>query len=211
MLNVTELYHILFKHMGPQQWWPARTKIEIVLGAILVQNTNWRNAALAIENLEQHTQLVPDNILQLSDEALQEIIKSSGFYRAKAQTIKSVLTWMVRFDFEYEEIKAYYQDELRANLLSIKGVGNETADVLLVYIFEVPVFIPDSYTRRIFYKLGYNSTNNYEQLRKQVSLPAHFTAQDANEFHALLDNFGKQYFNKKEQQKLQFLESYFIR
>ncbi|MBF7017767.1 endonuclease III domain-containing protein [Staphylococcus durrellii] len=211
MLNVTELYHILYKHMGAQQWWPARTKIEIVLGAILVQNTNWRNAALAIEKLEQHTQLAPDSILQLSDEALQEIIKSSGFFRAKAQTIKSVLTWMAQFDFEYEKIKTYYQDELRTNLLAIKGIGNETTDVLLVYIFEVPVFIPDSYTRRIFYKLGYNVTNNYEQLGKQVSLPANFTAQDANEFHALLDNFGKQYFNKKEQQKLQFLESYFIR
>lgn len=211
MLNVTALYDILYKHMGAQHWWPARTKIEIVLGAILVQNTNWRNAALAIEKLEQHTQLAPDSILQLSDEALQEIIKSSGFYRAKAQTIKSVLTWMARFQFDYKEIKAYYQDELRTNLLNIKGIGNETADVLLVYIFEVPVFIPDSYTRRIFYKLGYDCTNNYEQLRKQIVLPSSFTAQDANEFHALLDNFGKQYFNKSGQQKLQFLEAYFIR
>ena len=118
---------------------------------------------------------------------------------------------MARFQFDYKEIKAYYHDELRTNLLNIKGIGNETADVLLVYIFEVPVFIPDSYTRRIFYKLGYDRTNNYEQLRKQIVLPSSFTAQDANEFHALLDNFGKQYFNKNEQQKLQFLEAYFIR
>lgn len=211
MLNVTELYHILYKHMGTQKWWPARSEIEIILGAILVQNTNWRNAALAIENLEQHTQLEPDKILQLTDETLQSIIKSSGFFRSKAQTIKSVFTWLKQFEYNYESIKHYFQDGLRTELLSIKGIGFETADVLLVYIFHIPVFIPDSYTRRIFYKLGYENTKNYEQLYKHVTLPDHFTAQDANEFHALLDNFGKQYFNKKAHQKLQFLEEFFIR
>lgn len=210
-LDTKMLYQVLYKHMGPQGWWPADTKIEIMLGAILVQNTNWRNAAYAIESLKLNTSLEPQKILNLEIEVLQKIIRSSGFYKSKAQTIHALLSWLEQFDFDYEAINEHFQENLRKSLLSIKGIGSETADVLIVYIFDGIEFIPDSYTRRIYYKLGYDHTMSYEKLKKHIALPDSFTNQDANEFHALLDNFGKEYFNGGGPHKVDFLEKYFVR
>ena len=104
----------------------ADSKIEIILGAILVQNTNWRNAAYALESLTENTELDPHQILNTKLEDLQLLIKSSGFYKAKAQTILTILTWLNRFDFDYEHIQAHYGKQLRKSLLELKGIGEET-------------------------------------------------------------------------------------
>ncbi|WP_436862597.1 endonuclease III domain-containing protein [Staphylococcus caeli] len=208
-LDTETLYQILQRHMGHQKWWPAESKIEIILGAILVQNTNWRNAAYAIETLKRETQLEPHHILNLKLEDLQLLIKSSGFYKSKSQTILALLTWLSQYDFNYEEIAATYGSNLRKELLSIKGIGSETADVLIVYIFDGVEFIPDSYTRRIYRLLGYEHTQQYDKLKRHITLPDHFTNQDANELHALLDNFGKNYFNGKASDRYTFLDEYF--
>ncbi|KKI64307.1 endonuclease III domain-containing protein [Staphylococcus cohnii] len=209
MLDTQSLYKILFSHMGSQHWWPAESKIEVILGAILVQNTNWRNAAYALEQLKVKTEFDPEQILNLDWESLQTIIKSSGFYKNKARTILNLLAWLECFDFDYHAVKLYYQHQLRNALLEVKGIGSETADVLLVYIFEEVAFIPDSYTRRIYKKLGYANTESYEKLKQHIQLPETFTNADANEFHALLDNFGKNYFNGKNEKKYTFLDTYF--
>lgn len=209
MLDTYTLYRKLYEHMGPQGWWPAESKIEIILGAILVQNTNWRNADYAIQTLKKKTQLQVQNILKLEIEELQILIKSSGFYKNKAQTIFSLLRWLQQFNFDYQAIAEKYKSDLRSTLLTIKGIGSETADVLIVYIFGGVTFIPDSYTRRIYRKLGYKHTENYEKLKKHIMLPENFTNEDANEFHALLDNFGKNYFNGKDEKKYTFLDCYF--
>lgn len=211
LLEVNQLYRILLQHMGPQNWWPADSKIEIILGAILVQNTNWRNAAYALESLTENTELEPHQILNTKLEDLQLLIKSSGFYKAKAQTILTILTWLNRFDFDYARIQAHYGKQLRKSLLELKGIGEETADVLMVYVFDGIEFIPDSYTRRIFSKLGYSGTERYHKLKQKIDLPQDFTNQDANELHALLDNFGKAYFNSKNNGDFQFLEKYFVK
>ncbi|SUM80989.1 endonuclease III domain-containing protein [Staphylococcus cohnii] len=209
MLDTQSLYKILFSHMGSQHWWPAESKIEVILGAILVQNTNWRNAAYALEQLKVKTEFDPEQILNLDWESLQTIIKSSGFYKNKARTILNLLAWLECFDFDYHAVKLYYQHQLRNALLEVNGIGSETADVLLVYIFEEVAFIPDSYTRRIYKKLGYANTESYEKLKQHIQLPETFTNADANEFHALLDNFGKNYFNGKNEKKYTFLDTYF--
>jgi len=209
MLDTQSLYKILFSHMGSQHWWPAESKIEVILGAILVQNTNWRNAAYALEQLKVKTEFDPEQILNLKLESLQTIIKSSGFYKNKARTILNILAWLECFDFDYQAVKSYYQHQLRNALLEVKDIGSETADVLLVYIFEEVAFIPDSYTRRIYKKLGYANTQSYEKLKQHIQLPETFTNTDANEFHALLDNFGKNYFNGKNEKKYTFLDTYF--
>lgn len=209
MLDTQSLYKILFSHMGSQHWWPAESKIEVILGAILVQNTNWRNAAYALEQLKVKTEFDSEQILNLKLESLQTIIKSSGFYKNKARTILNILAWLECFDFDYQAVKSYYQHQLRNALLEVKGIGSETADVLLVYIFEEVAFIPDSYTRRIYKKLGYANTESYEKLKQHIQLPETFTNTDANEFHALLDNFGKNYFNGKNEMKYTFLDTYF--
>ncbi|MDT3872713.1 endonuclease III domain-containing protein, partial [Staphylococcus aureus] len=191
MLGTDELYKVLYEHLGPQFWWPADNDIEMMLGAILVQNTRWRNAEIALNQVKEHTHFNPNHILELPIETLQSLIHSSGFYKSKSLTIKTLLTWLARHHFNYQEINERYKGGLRKELLSLKGIGSETADVLLVYIFGRIEFIPDSYTRKIYDKLGYENTKSYDQLKKVVTLPNHFTNQDANEFHALLDVFGK--------------------
>ncbi|MEO4313362.1 endonuclease III domain-containing protein [Staphylococcus aureus] len=209
MLGTDELYKLLYRHMGPQNWWPADNDIEMMLGAILVQNTRWRNAEIALNQIKEHTHFNPNHILELPIETLQSLIRPSGFYKSKSLTIKTLLTWLARHHFNYQEINERYKGELRKELLSLKGIGSETADVLLVYIFGRIEFIPDSYTRKIYNKLGYENTKSYDQLKKVVTLPNHFTNQDANEFHALLDVFGKHYFRHKDIKNCDFLEPYF--
>ncbi|HHB0350886.1 TPA: endonuclease III domain-containing protein [Staphylococcus aureus] len=209
MLGTDELYKLLYRHMGPQNWWPADNDIEMMLGAILVQNTRWRNAEIALNQIKEHTHFNPNHILELPIETLQSLIHSSGFYKSKSLTIKTLLTWLARHHFNYQEINERYKAELRKELLSLKGIGSETADVLLVYIFRRIEFIPDSYTRKIYDKLGYENTNSYDQFKKVVTLPNHFTNPDANEFHALLDVFGKHYFRDKDIKNYDFLEPYF--
>ncbi len=209
MLGTDELCKLLYRHMGPQNWWPADNDIEMMLGAILVQNTRWRNAEIALNQIKEHTHFNPNHILELPIETLQSLIHSSGFYKSKSLTIKTLLTWLARHHFNYQEINERYKAELRKELLSLKGIGSETADVLLVYIFGRIEFIPDSYTRKIYDKLGYENTNSYDQFKKVVTLPNHFTNPDANEFHALLDVFGKHYFRDKDIKNYDFLEPYF--
>lgn len=209
MLGTDVLYKLLYRHMGPQNWWPADNDIEMMLGAILVQNTRWRNAEIALNQIKEHTHFNPNHILELPIETLQSLIRPSGFYKSKSLTIKTLLTWLARHHFNYQEINERYKAELRKELLSLKGIGSETADVLLVYIFGRIEFIPDSYTRKIYDKLGYENTKSYDQLKKVVTLPNHFTNQDGNEFHALLDVFGKHYFRDKDIKNYDFLEPYF--
>ncbi|WP_054194610.1 endonuclease III domain-containing protein [Staphylococcus aureus] len=209
MLGTDELYKLLYRHMGPKNWWPADNDIEMMLGAILVQNTRWRNAEIALNQIKEHRHFNPNHILELPIETLQSLIHSSGFYKSKSLTIKTLLTWLARHHFNYQEINERYKAELRKELLSLKGIGSETADVLLVYIFGRIEFIPDSYTRKIYDKLGYENTNSYDQFKKVVTLPNHFTNPDANEFHALLDVFGKHYFRDKDIKNYDFLEPYF--
>ncbi|MGX0036442.1 endonuclease III related protein [Staphylococcus auricularis] len=209
MLSTEALYQTLKQHMGPQGWWPASTKIEVILGAILVQNTNWRNAELALNALKDETDLDPDAICKLDEAQLQQLVRSSGFYKNKAKSIHTVLTWLQSYRYDYKAISEAYGESLRNALLQLRGVGDETADVLLVYIFDRVEFIPDSYTRRIFAKLGYPDTESYKKFKKYITLPEDFTAQDANEFHALLDNFGKNYFNGNDTERYTFLDPYF--
>lgn len=211
MLDTASLYKKLYQHMGPQGWWPAETHIEMMLGAILVQNTNWRNAAYAIQSLNEATNLDPHHILRLDLETLQQLIRSSGFYKNKAKTILALLKWLNEHDFNYEAIANRYHESMRAELLKIKGIGSETADVLSVYVFGGVEFIPDKYTRRIYEKLGYGQVQTYDKFKKHIKLPEHFTNQDAKEFHALLDNFGKNYFNGKNTEKMTFLDQYFVK
>ncbi|MBO1199585.1 endonuclease III domain-containing protein [Staphylococcus simiae] len=211
MLTPNQLYQVLYDNMGPQYWWPASNNIEMMLGAILVQNTRWNNAAMALQQLQQQTEFMPENILKLTHSELQTLIRSSGFYKSKAATIINLLTWLAEHHFNYDNINKFYGEQLRQQLLAIKGIGSETADVLLVYIFKRVEFIPDNYTRRIFYKLGYSNTVNYDKFKREIVLPQDFNHQDANEFHALLDHFGKCYFNDKDMEHCGFLQPYFIR
>ncbi|MBS7577110.1 MULTISPECIES: deoxyribonuclease I [unclassified Enterococcus] len=205
-VNTRRLFQVLLREMGPQGWWPAKTKPEIVLGAILVQNTNWRNAEKALKNLNERTKFSPKKIKALQIEELELLIRPSGFYRNKAQTIQALFQWFELHDWNYEKISNTYEENLRQILLQIKGVGFETADVLLVYIFDRSEFIADAYARRLFSWLQQEEYQSYKELYEVIDLANLFTSSEAKEFHGLIDEFGKIYLSSSKKVKPNFLD-----
>ncbi|MDT2740427.1 deoxyribonuclease I [Enterococcus canintestini] len=206
--QVYALYQKMFQKMGPQGWWPADSKEEIILGAILVQNTNWQNAAISLENLKMVTDFSSFQIANLSVTQLQALIRPSGFFKNKSQAIHEIFTWLLAFDGDFFKVRSYYGENLRDQLLTLHGIGAETADVLLLYVFDLPVFVADSYARRLFTQLGTPQLHNYQALKKLVNL-SDFTLAEAQEFHGLIDEFGKE-FLKKNTFNRSFLRDYKI-
>jgi endonuclease-3 related protein len=184
------IYEKLFNYYGPRGWWPAETRFEMMIGSILVQNTNWRNVEKALDQLRPH--LKPALIDQMPIEELAQLIRPSGFFNIKAKRIKAFIGWFRKFDYDIEKIRSLEKEELRAQLLGIHGIGRETADVMLVYAFDKPIFVVDAYARRIFHRLGYDMPASYDAFRKKVEaeLPDDLTVY--NEFHALLVEHAKE-------------------
>lgn len=194
-LTITQLYEKMRANMGPSGWWPADSKEEIIIGAILIQNTNWRNADRALTLLRNATGLVPGRILALPPEKLHDLVRPAGFYRNKSRALVSVLTWLAQGNYDYPTIRQRYGAHLRQELRALHGVGPETADVLLTYIFDVPTFISDKYARSLFTCLGVTGLTDYRSFARRCTLPASFTPAMAQDFHGLIDEFGKVYFH----------------
>ena len=204
-LAIRKLYDTLLNEMGPQGWWPAESKVEIILGAILVQNTNWRNVDKSLNNLKSATVFLPEEILRLPVAKLEELIRPSGFYRNKARAIQASFQWFDHHNWDYQAIQNEYGKQLRNELLKLPGVGFETSDVFRVFIFDQPAFIADAYARRLFSWLTDKSYATYQSLYQDIVLPDDFTYEEAQEFHGLIDEFGKLYLNKNGQVKENFL------
>lgn len=186
-----ERFRILMHYYGPQHWWPARTTFEMLIGAILTQNTNWKNVDLSLKKLAPF--LVPEKMERLGTDELAELIRSSGFYRLKAQRIRSFLDWYKHYDYNPGKVEAMDGHVLRRELLDVNGIGEETADAMLVYAFGKPFFIADAYARRLFSRLGDPVPKNYDTLRVQVEkgLPADLDVYQ--EFHALIVAHAKKH------------------
>ncbi|TDM07933.1 endonuclease III domain-containing protein [Macrococcus lamae] len=210
MMTTDELYQLLYHHMGPQGWWPADNDIEMMIGAILVQNTNWNNVVRSLDNIKKATAFKHEALAKLSADEVETLIRPSGYHKSKAKAIATVLAWLGLHDFNYDMISEKFGPDLRAELLKLHGIGPETADVLLVYLFGRIEFIPDSYTRRLYRNLGYSNTENYNKFKKEIALPDHFTNEDAKEFHGLLDEFGKTYLSSRKESSHHFLSPYFV-
>lgn len=193
--NFQEIYEHLFEHYGPQHWWPADTDFEMMISAILVQNTNWRNVEKALEQLRPY--LTPQQLDVLSKEEIAQFIRSSGFYNRKAERIKSFLSWLKNYHFHIDSIRDKDKKQLREELLQISGIGKETADSILLYVFNTPVFIVDAYAKRIFYRLGYDLLDDYDSFRQLVEKELPQDVQLYNEFHALLVQHAKTYCKSK--------------
>lgn len=194
-LTITELYEKMHQNMGNSGWWPAESKAEIIVGAIMIQNTNWRNADKAVAGFRKQTNFDPNKIRQLTTEELQALVRPAGFYKNKSRAVAAIFTWLLQYDNDYQQVCQVLGPKLRQELLKLHGIGDETADVLLTYIFEQPTFISDKYARVLFTQLGVPSLTNYQSLAKQVKLPADFTSTAAQDFHGLIDEFGKIYFH----------------
>ena len=194
-LSLYDLYQKLLANMGPTNWWPANSKQQIMIEAILIQNTTEKNATQASLLMEKATHYKLDHIVTLPQKELEDLVRPAGFMTNKSKAIKTISQWYLDHEENPENIARIYGDDLRQSLLSLYGVGPETADVLLTYIFDCPQFISDKYARTLFTHLGIKGLNDYNSLSQQIGiLEPPFSYQDAQEFHGLIDEFGKKYF-----------------
>ena len=174
---------------GPQDWWQSDNYVEDLVSTVLIQRTTERNALLALDNLKDQCQLDTLAAMPLAD--LQAAIRPAGFFKAKSQTIKSLVSWLLEVGGR-EGLVDVETSELRQQLLSLKGIGPETADVLLLYIFGRKVFVADEYARRLFRRWELADFTTYDQMAKALAgLVDPLTLKDCQEIHAVIDEDGK--------------------
>ena len=193
-------YDALFQAYGEQHWWPGETAFEVVLGAILVQNTSWVNAARAIANLRGAGLMTPTALAKTSRGKLARLIRPSGYFRQKARKVQKFLGFLRRkYQGSLEVMFRTPTARLREELLGVHGIGPETADSILLYAGKHAVFVVDAYTRRIMKRHGLtHGGESYEELRGlfERSLPNDVSL--FNEYHALIVHIGKKYCRSRE-------------
>lgn len=190
-----EYFHALLGAYGPQHWWPGKTRFEVIVGAILVQNTAWTNVERAMANLRGSRRLTPAAIAKTPVTELQGLIRSSGYFRQKALKLKAFCEFLRT---EYNgSLKRMFQtptDLLRPKLLRIFGIGPETADSILLYAGQHRVFVVDAYLKRMLVRHGWiDESAKYEDVRRMVEGQFPQDVERFNEFHALIVHTGKQY------------------
>lgn len=190
--EIIQLFADLHGAYGAQHWWPAETAFEVMLGAVLTQNTAWSNVERALEQLRAEIPLTPEALLSLAEPALAERIRPSGYFNVKARRLRAFCEALLGAGGE-TALASLPTDELRRWLLAIHGVGPETADDILLYAFERPVFVVDAYTRRLFRRLGLIAGDEgYEQIRRRVEAALGPDRACFNEYHALIVRHAKE-------------------
>lgn len=195
-----EYYNSLFTALGPQHWWPGKTQFEIIVGAILTQNTSWANVERAISNLRSAKLLTPAAIEKVPLPQLETLVRSSGYFRQKARKLKAFCEFLRS---EYGgSLKRMFETPtivLREKLLGVFGVGPETADSILLYAGDHPVFVVDAYTKRMLLRHGWiGETTKYEDVRWMFERQSPGDSRRFNEFHALIVNTGKNFCRTQE-------------
>lgn len=194
--SIQELYERLYAQYGPQGWWPAKTRAEMIIGAILTQNTAWTNVKRAIANLRKRKALNFKVLRRMSPAEIAGQIRPSGYFNQKAATLKA---FSMALDNEFggslDRLFRLDTPALRKKLLAVKGIGPETADSILLYAAKRPLFVVDAYTRRFLAANGYKKQSGgpYDEIAALflVGLPAN--VEIFNEYHALIVRWGKDY------------------
>jgi endonuclease-3 related protein len=192
------IHRCLTDFFGPLYWWPGDSELEIMIGAILTQNTNWQNVSKAIKNLKENNLLDTKALVEIDEKILANLIKSCGYYNLKAKRLKNFIYFFYK-EYDGSAEKMFSKDfwMLRKELLSINGIGTETADSILLYAGNKPIFVVDAYTKRVFRRHKIISEkDDYEQIQRYFmeKLPSDY--QLYNEFHAQIVMVGKQYCKK---------------
>jgi endonuclease-3 related protein len=197
--ELIRFYEALLARFGPQGWWPGEDGFEVMVGAVLTQNTNWANVEKAIANLKKENLLNPAALNDISREKLAQLIRPAGYFNVKAKRLKNLIGWFCR---EYEgSVEVLAQGNvscLREELLSVNGIGRETADSIILYALGKPTFVVDTYTYRILVRHGcIDMESDYEQIKEYCE--GHLSQEVAlyNEFHALIVRVGKEYCRPK--------------
>jgi len=196
--KLLEAYERLLAAFGPQHWWPGDSPFEIMVGAVLVQNTAWRNVERAIDNLREAGVMEPRALYALPPAELAELIRPAGYYQLKARRLRNLLKFVVEeFDGTLDAMFSTSPSTLRERLLSISGIGPETADAILLYANGLPTFVADTYTHRILARhgwIGYEA--DYDEIKDYFESVLPADAPLFNEFHALLVRVGKDYWKR---------------
>jgi len=198
--DLMEVYDALYGHYGPQHWWPGDTPFEVMVGAVLTQNTNWQNVEKAIGNLKAAGALSARAIHSMGVPELSELIRPSGYYNIKAARLKAFVSYFVdSYGGSIKRMKSAGCGRLREELLSINGIGPETADSILLYALGCPVFVVDAYTKRIFSRHGcFPEDADYHEVQEYFVKRLPEDVRLYNEYHALIVRLAKDRCMKKE-------------
>jgi endonuclease-3 related protein len=193
--SLRQVYEQLLSAFGPQHWWPGESPFEVLVGAVLTQNTSWKNVARAIDNLRDADVLSAASMYNLAPDELAELIRPAGYYRLKAKRLRNLLELIMReHDGSLEAMFATDLTTLREQLLSVNGVGPETADSICLYAAEMPTFVVDAYTARVLKRHGWIEPEaDYYAIKEHFESQLDDDVQLFNEFHALLVRVGNQH------------------
>lgn len=194
-----EIFQKLKNHFGAQNWWPGETPFEVCVGAILTQNTNWSNVEKAITNLKAQNFLSFEALLKIDEKILAGLIRPAGYFNIKTKRLKSFLHAIVERFENFDALFELSRDSLREFLFSIKGIGPETADSMVLYAFEKPVFVVDAYTNRILKRHRLiEDEADYFQLQEFFENHLEEDVKFYNEYHALMVMTGKHFCKKSK-------------
>ena len=196
--KLTEIYNRLYAYFGPQSWWPGETPFEVMVGAVLTQNTNWNNVEKAIDNLKGVGVMSFERLSELPVDLLAEYIRPAGYFNIKAGRLQNLMaTIEERYNGSLDTMMEEETETLRQVLLSVKGIGPETADSILLYVAERPVFVVDAYTYRILLRHDLIPEDfDYDEIQEFFMDNLEQNAGLYNEFHALLVCVGNEFCKK---------------
>jgi len=196
---LTDIYNTLYSAFGPQHWWPGETPFEIAVGAILTQNTNWGNVEKAVNNIKSRGALNAKGLYKMSHRELALLIKPAGYFNIKAKRLKEFLSFLINhYKGKLKKMEGEDVQVLREKLLDVNGIGPETADSILLYALNKPVFVVDTYTERILerHKLIPRKAT-YHEIQKLFHKHLPQDTELFNEYHALFVRLGKEYCKPK--------------
>jgi len=195
-----DIYTALFQHYGPQNWWPAETPLEMIVGAVLTQNTNWKNVTRAIANLKEANLLELDALNALTPDELADYIRPAGYYNLKAKRLKNLLQMIAdEYNGDLQQLFNEELDSARSRLLQVNGIGEETADSILLYAAGQPIFVVDTYTYRVFSRHNLLAEEcSYADIQERFMDNLPIEVPLFNEYHALIIRVAKEYCKKSK-------------
>ena len=192
------IFELLHEYYGDQDWWPSESQFETIVGAILTQNTAWKNAEYAILNLKEANLMAPSAIRSVDISVLAETIRPSGYFNSKAIKLKAICAFLEFYNDDPSQWESMNLRELRSQLLGVYGIGPETADDIVLYVANMPSFVIDSYTQRIISRVIPNlEVSKYDEFKALFENHLPRDAKLFNEYHALLDKHAKELCHKK--------------
>ena len=189
------VYRALLAHYGEPSWWPAADSYEVIVGAVLTQNTAWRNVEQALAGFGGD--LTPQRVAGIDSSELMAIIRPAGFFHQKAACLKAVTAWFAGYGYDVVAVRREPLAKVRAELLAVKGVGPETADAILLYAFDFPVFVVDAYTNRLCRRYPLPAGQSYAAVQAYFTANLPVDASLYNRFHALIVVNAKQHCRKQ--------------